>query len=125
MSKLLAFQETHSPVIPRDFPRHWRRATGYSLDQFLKEELNPAKLIVSSEGSLATTVEARARTRSTSEEDGARDTAVRRSRRSDGDNDDHPRNAAVSNRVDGPDADRTDAPAGRLRCRSSLHQGQP
>jgi FAD/FMN-containing dehydrogenase len=59
MAKLLAFQEAHSPVIARDFPRHWRRATGYSLDQFLKEELNPARLIVSSEGSLATTLEAR------------------------------------------------------------------
>jgi FAD/FMN-containing dehydrogenase/Fe-S oxidoreductase len=59
MAKLLAFQEAHSPVIARDFPRHWRRATGYSLDQFLKEQLNPAKLIVSSEGSLATTLEAR------------------------------------------------------------------
>lgn len=58
MSKLLAFQEIHSPVIARDFPRHWRRATGYSLDQFLKPELNPARLVVSSEGTLATTIEA-------------------------------------------------------------------
>jgi len=59
MSRLLSFQEAHSPVIARDFPRHWRRATGYSLDQFLKDELNPARLVVSSEGSLATTLEAR------------------------------------------------------------------
>ena len=57
LARLLTFQEAHSPVIARDFPRHWRRATGYSLDQFLKEELNPAKLIVSSEGSLATTLD--------------------------------------------------------------------
>ncbi|HUG14191.1 MAG TPA: FAD-linked oxidase C-terminal domain-containing protein [Thermomicrobiales bacterium] len=58
MAKLLAFQEKHSPIIARDFPRHWRRATGYSLDQFLKPELNPARLVVSSEGTLATTLEA-------------------------------------------------------------------
>jgi FAD/FMN-containing dehydrogenase/Fe-S oxidoreductase len=58
MLQLLAFQEKYSPVIARDFPRHWRRATGYSLDQFLKPALNPARLIVSSEGTLATTIEA-------------------------------------------------------------------
>jgi FAD/FMN-containing dehydrogenase/Fe-S oxidoreductase len=58
MAKLLAFQEKHSPIIARDFPRHWRRATGYSLDQFLKPDFNPARVIVSSEGTLATTLEA-------------------------------------------------------------------
>ncbi|MDP9370683.1 MAG: heterodisulfide reductase-related iron-sulfur binding cluster, partial [Chloroflexota bacterium] len=35
---------------------HWRRATGYSLDQFLKrdEAFNPARLLAASEGTLAT-----------------------------------------------------------------------
>lgn len=58
MAQLLDFQERHSAVIERDFPRHWRRATGYSLDQFLKADFNPARLVVSSEGTLATTLEA-------------------------------------------------------------------
>ncbi|RIK46161.1 MAG: FAD-binding oxidoreductase [Chloroflexi bacterium] len=60
MTKLLDFQERYSALIARDFPRHWRRATGYSLDQFLKQgaEFNPARLLVSSEGTLATTLQA-------------------------------------------------------------------
>ncbi|MGI8477890.1 MAG: FAD-binding and (Fe-S)-binding domain-containing protein [Thermomicrobiales bacterium] len=59
LTGLLAFRETHRDLIARDFPRHWRRATGYSLDEFLKPDdaFNPAKLIVSSEGSLATTLQ--------------------------------------------------------------------
>ena len=38
--------------IARYFPPHWRRATGYSLDQLLRPdaEFNPARLLVSSEG---------------------------------------------------------------------------
>ena len=49
---LLAFRERYSGLIARDFPPHWRRATGYSLDEFLKpdDEFNPARLLVSSEG---------------------------------------------------------------------------
>lgn len=60
MADLLAFKERHAATIARDFPPHWRRATGYSLDQFLKPdaEFNPARLLVSSEGTLATTLEA-------------------------------------------------------------------
>ena len=56
---LLAFGERHASTIARDFPPHWRRATGYSLDQFLKPatEFNPARLLVSSEGTLATTLQ--------------------------------------------------------------------
>ncbi|MBA2454710.1 MAG: FAD-binding protein, partial [Chloroflexia bacterium] len=57
MTKLLDFQETHSELIKRDFPRHWRRATGYSLNYFLDEQFNPAKVVVSSEGTLATTLD--------------------------------------------------------------------
>ena len=53
--KLLRFQTNHRDLIARDFPPHWRRATGYSLDQFLKpdETFNPARLLASSEGTLA------------------------------------------------------------------------
>ena len=36
LTKLLAFQEQHVDLIRRDFPPHWRRSTGYSLDEFLK-----------------------------------------------------------------------------------------
>ena len=51
---LLAYRERHRDLIERDFPPHWRRATGYSLDEFTKpdEAFNPAKLVVSSEGTL-------------------------------------------------------------------------
>lgn len=56
---LLAFRERYSGLIARDFPRHWRRATGYSLDQLIRpnDEFNPARLLVSSEGTLATLLE--------------------------------------------------------------------
>jgi hypothetical protein len=59
LRQLLAFRERHRNLIARDFPPHWRRATGYSLDEFLKPDdvFNPAKLIVSSEGSLTTTLQ--------------------------------------------------------------------
>ncbi len=58
--QLLAFRERYGGLIARDFPPHWRRATGYSLDQLLKPdvEFNPARLLVSSEGTLATLLEA-------------------------------------------------------------------
>ncbi|MGI8643498.1 MAG: FAD-binding and (Fe-S)-binding domain-containing protein [Thermomicrobiales bacterium] len=60
LSKLIAFGEEYRDVIARDFPPHWRRATGYSLDEFLKPDdaFNPARLLVSSEGTLATTLRA-------------------------------------------------------------------
>jgi FAD/FMN-containing dehydrogenase/Fe-S oxidoreductase len=58
-SKLLAFREKYAGVIERDFPPHWRRATGYSLDQLVKsdDDFNSARLLVSSEGTLATLLE--------------------------------------------------------------------
>lgn len=56
ITDILDFQETHRALIERDFPRHWRRATGYSLNEMLKDEMNPAKLLASSEGTLATTL---------------------------------------------------------------------
>jgi FAD/FMN-containing dehydrogenase/Fe-S oxidoreductase len=59
LAALLPFGEQHADLIRRDFPPHWRRATGYSLDQFVKPDdaFNPARLLVASEGSLATTLE--------------------------------------------------------------------
>src|SRR5262245_9429245 len=59
LRSLLDFRQRHRDVIARDFPPHWRRATGYSLDQFLKPDgqFNPARLIVASEGTLATTLQ--------------------------------------------------------------------
>jgi FAD/FMN-containing dehydrogenase/Fe-S oxidoreductase len=56
---LAAFREKHGDLIRRDFPPHWRRATGYSLDQFVKPDdvFNPARLVVASEGTLATTLQ--------------------------------------------------------------------
>src|SRR5829696_1869586 len=59
LTSLLAFRDQHRDLIARDFPPHWRRATGYSLDEFTKSDdlFNPAKLIVSSEGTLATTLQ--------------------------------------------------------------------
>ena len=44
--------------IRRDFPRHWRRASGYNLDKLLAaEHPNPAQLIAGSEGTLAVMTE--------------------------------------------------------------------
>ncbi len=41
-------------MIERDFPRHWRRASGYNLPELLREDaFNGARLITSSEGTLA------------------------------------------------------------------------
>lgn len=58
---ILAFREANRDLIARDFPPHWRRSTGYSLDELLKPdgEFNPARLLVSSEGTLATVLQAR------------------------------------------------------------------
>jgi FAD/FMN-containing dehydrogenase/Fe-S oxidoreductase len=56
MAKLLAFREEHSELIRRDFPPHWRRATGYSLNQFITgdDRFNPARLLAASEGTFGT-----------------------------------------------------------------------
>lgn len=60
LSKLLAFRDRHADLIKRDFPPHWRRASGYGLDELLKDpgELNPARLLVSSEGTLGMVLQA-------------------------------------------------------------------
>ncbi len=46
--------DTYGDDIRRDFPRHWRRASGYNLDRLLSAARpNPAQLIAGSEGTLA------------------------------------------------------------------------
>ena len=51
--KLATLIKESGEVVKNDFPRHWRRASGYSLNYFLDEHFNPAKLLASSEGTLA------------------------------------------------------------------------
>ena len=51
--KLAALVTQSGELVKTDFPKHWRRASGYSLNCFLDEEFNPAKLLASSEGTLA------------------------------------------------------------------------
>ncbi len=51
--KLSTLMGKSREIIKRDFPKHWRRASGYSLDCFLHKNFNPAKLLASSEGTLA------------------------------------------------------------------------
>jgi len=61
LREILAFRDANRALIQRDFPPHWRRSTGYSLNELLKPdgEFNPARLLVSSEGTLATVLQAR------------------------------------------------------------------
>jgi FAD/FMN-containing dehydrogenase len=56
--RLLDLREQYGEAIKRDFPRHWRRATGYNLPELIREDgINVAKLLASSEGTLAYGVE--------------------------------------------------------------------
>ncbi|MFN8592647.1 MAG: FAD-linked oxidase C-terminal domain-containing protein [Thermomicrobiales bacterium] len=59
LSAILEFRERHAAVIARDFPPHWRRASGYSLDELIgpDDAFNAARLLVSSEGTLATVLD--------------------------------------------------------------------
>jgi len=57
--KALALADTHRDEIDRRFPKIPRRVSGYNLDELLHpDEVNLAKLVVGSEGTLATVVEA-------------------------------------------------------------------
>lgn len=51
--KLAELVKKSREVVEKEFPKHWRRASGYSLDRFLEKDFNPAKLLASSEGTLA------------------------------------------------------------------------
>lgn len=52
-SALLELRKRYGEAIRQDFPRHWRRASGYSLPYLLSTPFNPAQLLASSEGTLA------------------------------------------------------------------------
>lgn len=55
--KLLELRETKKGLIERDFPKHWRTASGYSLNYMLQDNFNPARLIASSEGTFGAVTE--------------------------------------------------------------------
>lgn len=57
LKKLASLREKYSEAIKRDFPKHWRRASGYSLNYFLDSPFNPAKLLAGSEGTLGIAAE--------------------------------------------------------------------
>ncbi|NIT12905.1 MAG: hypothetical protein GTN99_01265, partial [Candidatus Dadabacteria bacterium] len=50
--KLTELRDKYAGVIEQGFPRHWRRASGYSLNYLLDHRFNPAKLLAGSEGTL-------------------------------------------------------------------------
>jgi FAD/FMN-containing dehydrogenase/Fe-S oxidoreductase len=55
---LLDLRERYAEAIKRDYPRHWRRSTGYNLPELIREDgFNVARLLSSSEGTLAFGVE--------------------------------------------------------------------
>ena len=55
-------KEQYADEIMARYPKHWRRVCGYNLDELLKDRLlNMARLVVGSEGTLLTVVEAKVR----------------------------------------------------------------
>jgi FAD/FMN-containing dehydrogenase/Fe-S oxidoreductase len=54
---LKSLRERYRDTIRNDFPKHWRRASGYSLPYLLNKNFNPAQLLASSEGTLAVATE--------------------------------------------------------------------
>ncbi len=55
--KLGRLSKEYSETIKKEFPRHWRRASGYSLNYLTETPFNPAKLIAGSEGTLGVATE--------------------------------------------------------------------
>ncbi|HML95090.1 MAG TPA: FAD-linked oxidase C-terminal domain-containing protein [Thermodesulfobacteriota bacterium] len=51
-SRLARIKKEFGGIIETEFPKHWRRASGYSLNYFLEEPFNPARLLAGSEGTL-------------------------------------------------------------------------
>ncbi|NIP39839.1 MAG: FAD-binding protein [Candidatus Dadabacteria bacterium] len=51
-SNIANLKKKHEQLIKKGFPKHWRRASGYSLNYLLDKNINPAKLIAGSEGTL-------------------------------------------------------------------------
>ena len=55
-------RDQYGEAIRRGYPKHWRRVCGYNLDELMKDRpLNMARLVVGSEGTLLTIVEAKMR----------------------------------------------------------------
>jgi len=55
-------REAYADEIRTRYPAHWRRVSGYNLDELLKERpLNMARVVVGSEGTLVTVLEAKVR----------------------------------------------------------------
>jgi len=55
-------RDQYAGDIAARYPRHWRRVCGYSLDELVRDRpLNMARLVVGSEGTLLTVVEAKMR----------------------------------------------------------------
>jgi len=55
-------RETYADEIRSHYPKHWRRVSGYNLNELVKERpLNMARLVVGSEGTLLTVLEAKVR----------------------------------------------------------------
>lgn len=57
LRKLGQLRKEYSETIRKEFPRHWRRASGYSLNYFLETPFNPARLLAGSEGTLGLATE--------------------------------------------------------------------
>lgn len=57
IQNLSKLKERYSDLIEKDFPKHWRRASGYSLNYLLENPFNPAKLLAGSEGTLGLATE--------------------------------------------------------------------
>lgn len=51
--ELLRLRDHYGEAIARDYPKHWRRASGYNLPVLCETPLNAARLLASSEGTLA------------------------------------------------------------------------
>ncbi len=56
-NSLKSLRERYFNTIQNDFPKHWRRASGYGLPYLINDNFNPAQLLASSEGTLAVATE--------------------------------------------------------------------
>src|SRR5262249_6406325 len=60
--EVVRLRDQYRDEIAVKYPRHWRRVCGYNLDELVKDRpLNMARLIVGSEGTFLTVVEAKVR----------------------------------------------------------------
>lgn len=55
--RLQNLRSNYEKSIENNFPKHWRRASGYSLNYLLDDNFNPAKLMAGSEGTLGLATE--------------------------------------------------------------------